>query len=151
MATRSLVCTNVPYVDVTIPGVLECERAGYRYVYVHWDGYPEYRYPLLRHCYNSTELVEKLIALGDMSGLNETIESCSPYNEPDSAFRVCHTDKELLDAAHGSDAEYVYVWDGSRWNVYKPEDHLKDLTPVHEFAWNTGGYSEVIERLGGKK
>lgn len=151
MATRSLVCTKVPYMDVTIPGVLECERVGYRYVYVHWDGYPEHRYPLLRCCYNNDALVEQLIALGDMSSLDETIDACSPYNEPDSACRVCYTEKDLLDAAHGSDAEFVYIWDGTKWNVYKPEEYLRDITGVHELNLNLGKYDEFIKSFGGKK
>jgi hypothetical protein len=42
-------------------------------VYVHWDGYPEARIPLLLNHYNSQEDAEALVALGSISSLRERI------------------------------------------------------------------------------
>lgn len=42
-------------------------------VYVHWDGLPVYRAPILAHHYNTTEKVKALLKLGDLSVLGKHI------------------------------------------------------------------------------
>ena len=56
--------------------ILKEELAGttYKGIYCHYDGYPEHNGMLLLENYNTEELVEKLISLGDMSTMGEKIE-----------------------------------------------------------------------------
>jgi len=42
-------------------------------VYVHWDGSPDTRIPLLLNHYNSQELAEKIIGLGAISSLHQVL------------------------------------------------------------------------------
>ena len=54
-------------------------------IYCHWDGYLEYNGDLLVKYYNTPEKVEALIALGDLSALNETIGVQHPFSAWESA------------------------------------------------------------------
>ena len=47
----------------------------YEGVYCHWDGYPSNNGQILFDHYQDREKVEKLISLGDISGLAEEIET----------------------------------------------------------------------------
>ena len=49
-------------------------RECYKGIYCHSDGYLSHNGTILLQCYNTAELVEELISLGDMSFLAERIE-----------------------------------------------------------------------------
>lgn len=58
MATRSTIA--VQHADGTVSQI-----------YSHWDGYLDHNGQLLQSFYNSQELAEALVSLGDISSLNE--------------------------------------------------------------------------------
>jgi hypothetical protein len=60
MATRS----NIGIMD---------DDGSIRSIYCHWDGYPEHQVPILTQHYATTEQVESLIALGNLSVLGTSI------------------------------------------------------------------------------
>ena len=66
MATRSLIALE------TSEGIHDC-------IYVHWDGHPETRLPILKH-YNTREQVQSLIELGDCSAIYNTLEDSKFYH-----------------------------------------------------------------------
>ena len=55
-------------------------------IYCHWDGYPEHNGKILAEHYNSLERAEALVALGDMSSLDASIE-CPEGHTFDSSVR----------------------------------------------------------------
>ena len=76
MSTRSLIGqTN------------DTENAG-RYVYCHFDGYPEGNGAILQTCYNTDERVSALLEGGDMSSLAETLDKCTNREPTLRAFRI---------------------------------------------------------------
>lgn len=48
--------------------------------YCHWDGYPSHNGKILLENYTTTEKVRKLLALGDLSILGESTETCIAYH-----------------------------------------------------------------------
>ena len=80
-----------------------------RRIYCHYDGYPAWTGRILAENYNTTEKVEALISLGNLSTLDTTLETCSAY----------HRDRgEPLEIMKGyafrAEVDYVYLWDPSR-------------------------------------
>jgi hypothetical protein len=67
MATRSYV------------GILNPDKS-IRYIYVHYDGSPSWRLPILRESYNTPETVNALLDLGDASTLVNTLEDSKFYH-----------------------------------------------------------------------
>lgn len=61
MATRSTIA--VQHADGT-----------FSQIYCHWDGYVDHNGRILQASYNSQDLAEALVALGDISSLNHSIE-----------------------------------------------------------------------------
>lgn len=53
-------------------------------VYCHWDGYLEYNGAILLEHYNTQELAEALVGLGDISSLRKNMEPTGPhtFNDP---------------------------------------------------------------------
>lgn len=69
MSTRSYI--GVQQKDGTIKGV-----------YCHSDGYPSHNGALLLEYYNSEEMANKLVSLGDLSLLQENLEPSKEYDKP---------------------------------------------------------------------
>lgn len=88
-------------------------------VYLHYDAYD-----MLEICqknYNSQELAESLVALGDLSVLGDTIETCVAY----------HRDRgESLSQMKGYDPtwfrgfDYVVLFNKGQWQSAKRSDIL---------------------------
>lgn len=103
----------------------------YKKIYCHWDGYLSNNGRILFHHYNSQELAESLVNLGDLSSLaesanipegyttaNEKINGiCQPYGE--SVTNSESLFNSLEDAIIGIDAgvwcEFLYYWNGEKW------------------------------------
>lgn len=101
----------------------------YKYIYLHWDGYPERTGNVLLRCYNTNEIVQELISLGDLSRLCDKIkpfdnEEHSFNNRAENTTVAYHRDRGDAKNActHGvlnefqfrnvaKNYEYVYVWD----------------------------------------
>jgi hypothetical protein len=87
-------------------------------IYLHWDGYPDHAGEMLKY-YDSQELVDELIALGDLSEISSDSDSCvafgrDKYESDTEAVEIKSTDniKEIFPSA-----EYIYRWDGKKWNL----------------------------------
>ena len=110
----------------------------FRSIYCHYDGYPKYVGNILLNHYNSGELANKLIDLGDISCLLSTLketEEQSYHIKEQRARRIIEfeTLKDMIDYFIQSDQEYLYLWDEDKWKILdkinmkeKLEDLLED-------------------------
>lgn len=100
-------------------------------IYCHFDGYKSHHVPILDKYYNSQELAEKLISLGDLSSLDISADCpeghtfdtpiegyCVAYGrdrkEKDIEARVYWNIKMAL---LSEKQEYNYFWDGKSWSL----------------------------------
>ena len=89
----------------------------YDAVYLHFDGYPQYtRVQLMKH-HQSPEAAEALIAGGDVRCL-ETDGTVDRFADGKPA-ETQSNHNELLDFARRCGANYIYVFDGRKWNCTK--------------------------------
>lgn len=106
---------------------------GYKTIYCHWDGYPEYMYPTLTNNYGTEEKALALVSLGDVSSVAEKLEPtkeghnfdypevgvCVFYNRDrgeDWEFckpRFYETREESFEGE-----EYAYVFEDGHWTTY---------------------------------
>jgi hypothetical protein len=113
-------------------------RAGetFQTIYCHWDGHPRTMLPILRENYNSFDLANMLISMGDASSIDLLIgpnpnkphdfmnpqeDVCVFYHRDrgddwESCRSVCYTWKELLKQQA---FDYIYIFEDGQWNVYK--------------------------------
>lgn len=88
-------------------------------IYCHYDGYPGgVGSVLLRH-YNSAEAAESIVALGDLSTLEEATDLCKKLSDPFSADSL-----PLLEKARRACAEYVYIYAEGQWHVCEANDDM---------------------------
>lgn len=108
----------------------------YLTIYCHCDGDPKTMLPILRENYNSFDLANMLISLGDASVINKLIgpnpnkphdfrnpqeDVCIFYHrdrgEPwESCRPTCYTEAELFKQPP---FKWIYVWEYGQWNIYK--------------------------------
>jgi hypothetical protein len=103
-------------------------------IYGHWDGYPSWVGRILKESYNSQEKAEALVALGDFSSLDHSIEAPEGHSfdkpidgytvfygrdrgEDDVEAKVYNT---IDEAIREYSQEFNYFWDGDKWMV---QDH----------------------------
>jgi hypothetical protein len=82
-------------------------------VYCHWDGHIETNGVTLNNNYNTTDKVEELIALGDLSSLYGTTETTIAYyrdNREDFNQTPFNNIEDLFEDGFGSGVEYVYCF-----------------------------------------
>ena len=87
-----------------------------RYIYSHWDGYLDGVGATLLEHYNTTAQVEELLAMGDVSILEDSIENSKFYHRDwgELLNTVCALETDYLsDLSH----EFNYVWTGDEWIV----------------------------------
>lgn len=107
----------------------------YTTIYCHWDGYPKSMLPMLRNNYNSFELANKLVSMGDASYIEKKLEPdpskfhtfmdpqedvCVFYHRDrgddwESCRPACYTKQELF---RQQSFEFVYVFEDGQWNGY---------------------------------
>jgi hypothetical protein len=109
-------------------------------IYCHWDGHIETNGVILNNNYNTKEKVEELIALGNLSSLDKTLETTVAYarDQGDDVIQNLYLNvEELFDNGFGIGIEYIYCFtkDGI-WLV-------NELGSV-----NVAILSEVIEEEG---
>lgn len=117
---------------------------GYKTIYCHHDGYPEYMYHMLNDWYNTEERAMALVALGDASSINPRLV---PSQDSDHCFDkreegVCtfyhrdrgeswdytqpamYTKQEVLNGQY-----YCYIFEDGCWHVYinRKEAHSYDF------------------------
>lgn len=100
-------------------------------VYCHYDGYPSYMFEMLVDYYNSAELAEALVDLGDLSCVKEKIwsEGHSFDNRKEDTTVAYHRDRGeayhqdkwhsldeyLNDARSDYCADYLYYFKDGKW------------------------------------
>lgn len=86
-------------------------------IYVHWDG--NRHLDTLLDNYNTQEKVEELLALGDLSELGQTIETCVAYHrdrcEEFSIVTGCSEYHCSLSFPVRNGIEFVYTWEDGEW------------------------------------
>jgi hypothetical protein len=107
-------------------------------VYCHYDGYLDYTGKILQEHYDSTR-ANLLVALGDNSGVKETVEEMNFYKdrgEEDVSWQVAHTFEEFLEQVENCCGEYYYVMRDGVWYagcVYATQGLIKGgLVPLAE-------------------
>ena len=102
-----------------------------RSVYVHYDGYPSARLPILHEHFNTLEKVQELVSMGDISVIAPKIhpsdDTHSFDNQQDDVCVFYHRDrKEPLNITeeheecfwnNPSSAEWLYLYDDGEWWV----------------------------------
>jgi hypothetical protein len=108
-----------------------------KYVYCHWDGYPASHgkgvgYMLINY-YNTVEKAAQLIAFGNLSSLDSTIESSKFYirdfnEQPQDNMAVDTFKDNYLDGAlKYPGAEYRYLFTSGQWMCIKSLDTVDKL------------------------
>lgn len=110
MATRSMICKV--YTDGSVEGI-----------YCHWDGYPDHQLPLLKGHYTTDGAIQDLLALGDLSSLGASPQTCEAYHrDRGEPFIPSHTFSSLSDLLKNNDAllgiEWVYAHVDGDWKCY---------------------------------
>ena len=84
-------------------------------VYTHYDSYPENMLPLIKKGYKDGKNVDDVIAKGDNSGLEATVDKMNFYGDKNamtpSKGSITNISKYLRDVANNGGAEFVYLWD----------------------------------------
>lgn len=107
MATRSTIALE--YTDGTI-----------KQIYAHWDGYLACNGNILLNHYSTPESVNELISLGDLSSLNETIESTVFYarDRGEAGFVFARSFSDFNDYKFNADFQsYNYIMREGVWHV----------------------------------
>ena len=84
-------------------------------VYTHYDSYPENMLPLIKKGYKDGKNVDDVIAKGDNSGLEASVDKMNFYGDKNattpSKGSIANISKYLRDVANSGGAEFVYLWD----------------------------------------
>lgn len=100
-------------------------------IYCHFDGYPSHHMPILTGQYNSQEMAEKLIELGDLSILDSSPEKpeghsfgrqvegyCVAYGRDRGETNIeARTFADINSAIVHASEEYNYYFDGKSWEL----------------------------------
>jgi hypothetical protein len=94
-------------------------------IYCHWDGYPSHNGIILVDNYNTPSKIYELLALGDLSTLKETIDTCWVYHrdrkesyDKVKAKDIKYSDLEKYAYKYGVD--YIYVYNEEfEWECFK--------------------------------
>ena len=106
--------------------------AGYESIYVHWDGYFDYMYPMLSENYASLERASALVSFGDASFIAKrimpSVGSDHSFEHPEEDVCVFyHRDRgEDFHSAFYSNKNgvlksqyYVYIFEDNMWKAYE--------------------------------
>lgn len=105
------------------------------YIYCHHDGYLDGVGEILKTHYTNNKIIDRLMALGDLSALGEVAESnpdqweyskvdynlCAAYKDrgEHGVDSKIITEKEYVDKLTTNTwIEYLYLWDGEKWCYY---------------------------------
>ncbi len=116
-------------------------------IYCHWDGYPEYVGRILLNYYTTSDRVNKLMQLGNLSQLCEDMcpTESHTFDKPEPGVCVaygrdrgernvdsviCEDLGQYEDLGGDTGTSYQYLFEDNKWmyrNTYK--DGWSDLTP----------------------
>jgi len=123
--------------------------------YVHWDGYPSHTGVKLHQHYNTQEKVEGLLALGDLSYLDDemTVPAGHTFATPVKGYTIAYArddgrdlnvvaDPSLITALtryEDTYVEWVYIWRDGVWvfGAYRVATH----------GWSRLGNSTYVRAL----
>ena len=89
-------------------------------IYCHSDGYPSYMGELLKNNYATREQIEKILAEGDCSFLDSTIETSRFYNSwrgEDTEAILWSNEDGWITWAGSAGLEFLYLFNGFQWIV----------------------------------
>ena len=119
-------------------------------IYVHWDSYVEHVGLCLHTYYQDSIKVNKLISMGDLSGIGAVIgekhdfgaraeylpdgcaRECTFYTRDrgeDAPFKSFASEAEFVDHYEGCGSEYFYLYDHGVWYV---KSYRTEFKPLHE-------------------
>ena len=114
-------------------------------IYVHFDAYPAYVGKTLLNCYTDTDIVNKLIDLGDLSSLGEDLYAtghtwkspiegvCVAYGR-DRGEKGVESQRFISEVEYkmnGKGVDYQYLYKNDKWyfrQVYKDNSDFVELT-----------------------
>ena len=83
-------------------------------IYCHWDGHIETNGKILFENYTTKDKVEELIALGNLSSLDETIERTVAYHRDNGEYHLIQISfinvEELFEDGFSMGVEYIYCF-----------------------------------------
>ena len=106
-----------------------------KFIYCHWDGYPDHNGRILKQHYNTDKQVDKLLSLGDLSQLGEEIGKKQDFDNPKDGWCLAyHRDRgqklkdvkastiksvyELMKIAGEGYIEYIYIFERDKtWHT----------------------------------
>lgn len=88
---------------------IEYPNNEYKYIYCHWDGYPEGVGSDLITYYNDITKINQLLDKGDISSLERTLEETEPLSEGQVA-RICSMNK-----IPNQWQDYIYMFKNNKW------------------------------------
>lgn len=132
MATRSRIAIETP--------------TGVESIYCHWDGYPSNNGVLLQENYRDRTKVSKLIALGNISSLNEEVEPSGPHSfeKPEGGVVVAYHrdrgeelriryDRSVEDFIKSDVEEYGYIYTlNGEWLFINGHKKKREAVPLSE-------------------
>ena len=94
-----------------------------RAIRLNWDGYVAHAGAILGGWYKTAEDVNALIALGDLSEINEALETCVAYHrDRGEQYRLPRTFANVEDYQYCGmgqmNANYLYIYDDGAWHSY---------------------------------
>ena len=109
--------------------------------YLHWDGYPSHAGATLEQHYNSQELAEELVNLGDMSSIYEKITPTGKHSYGNEEEGVCvfycrdkgedweSVEPQVYPSLEDREKDYkgynwYYVFKDEKWQVYLDGKYL---------------------------
>lgn len=117
-------------------------------IYCHWDGYPEGNGEILLRYYNTEEIIEELLRLGDLSSLGSIIKAPQGHSFMTPCPDVCiaygrdrgekNTDAMILtgeDDFYHNGEDYNYLWKNGEW--YVDGKKLEEILDPEEYQRKT--------------
>ena len=116
-------------------GIAIKAEKGYKTIYVHSDGYPEYMWPMLTDWYGTQERAEALVSFGDASSIDKLL-----VPSQDSGHTFSHSEEGVCRFYHRDRGDswsdcapttyftksgicgafyYTYIWEDGSWHFYK--------------------------------
>lgn len=106
------------------------ENGSITYIYCHFDGYPSHNGFILKNYYDTEEKVDRLLELGNLSSLGETLEACVAYSRDrgetgQEAEVVRNLETYLEDYNDGID--FFYVFQQGEWVCYNSDKKIVQI------------------------
>ncbi len=109
-------------------GILN-EDATVTSIYCHHDGYPSGVGFILINCYTDEDEIYELMSLGDLSSLDEDIDSCDAYGRDRGEDDVeAKAFESVDDYQNQNDSSYTYLFQEGGWYVSSNGDDFEFLT-----------------------